>query len=241
MNYHKKLSLKKPSKIFFIIFAIQLLITGCAAKFVPDTGYNIDEELNIPKVVFVFDNSDMSKDAKPVMAELREKYNEKVKFYFIDSKTNEARPVLEEYGLVESNDYPYILIQDASGMSSVSIHGFNSITSQSIEDYISKAIMNSTIPEGFDGQWEVVETEPKSDGLYSMAYEIIINKGDRISFVDGRVAKFGAYPMEYELIGDNEILLKIDGTTSMIFNYEVSENTLTLENDFIIVKANKNQ
>lgn len=230
---------KRLSVVLLMIFFIQFLITGCSDNFVADTGYNLDEELNIPKVVFVFDDSEMSKDAKPVMSELRNKYQEQAKFYFIDSKTDEARPVVEKYGLTKSDDYPYIAIEDASGMSSRSIHGFNSITRQSIEDYILQAVRDSTIPEGFDGQWEVVSTQPKGDGLNSTAYGIIINSGDKIQFIDGRIVQFGAFRMKYELTGDNEIHMVIDSTNSMVFTYEISENTLILENNFVIVKANK--
>ena len=45
--------------------------------------------------------------------------------------------------------------------------------------------------------------------------------------------------MKYELTGDNEIHMVIDSTNSMVFTYEISENTLILENNFVIVKANK--
>ena len=184
------------------------------------------------------------KKAKPFFAELREKYKDQVKFYFIDAKSKEAEPVLEKYSLGESTMFPFIRICDASEIDSVNAEGFIELNKPSIESNIQRMIKISTIPEGFGGKWEVVNTETKRneteiDKLYAMAYKIIIDVGDNIRFVDGKRIQFGRFAMEYELIEGNVLLLKRGDESETIFDYQIDGDTLILENDYYKIETKK--
>lgn len=244
-NAKEKSFVKKLSQIIFIVIVMQILFTGCSAKFVADKNFDIHEKLDIPKVVFIYDNSEMSKEAKPFFAELRKKYENRVKFYFIDANSKEAQPVLEEYALdTPETIFPFIRISDSSELESGGFSGFVEMNKQSIENFILKMIKNSTIPEWLKGKWKVVNTETKRneteiDNLYGLAYKMLINVGNNIQFIDGKRIRFGAFPFEYELTEDNFLILQNADAKSMIFDCHINGDTLILEDDYYKIEAKK--
>jgi len=243
MNKIRKSVIMMMFATILIMSGLLILATGCSSSFESDTNYNIDEEIGMPKVVFIYDDSKMSKKEQPVLASLRKKYEDKVKFYFIDAKKTEAKALLEKHS-VEYFPQTWLIFKD--GIIKKMYQGFTASYKESIEKDILEIIKGDSTPkfEGssvkLKGEWEVTKTESKTDDIYALAYKTIISVGDTIRFIDGKTVKIAAFPFEYEVTEDNVIKLMREGSTSMIFDYEIKgKDTLIFENEYIRVESSK--
>lgn len=99
---------------------------------------------------------------------------------------------------------------------------------------------NSDVSTNLEGEWEITKAEEISNDIYSTGYSIIFSEGDKIKFVDNKTVNMGAFPFEYEVAEDNVIKLVREGTTSIVFDFEiVDEDTLVFENENFKIESIK--